>query len=118
MVRTQNDEDEMDMADKMQEAVEILEALSEDPENVAVLGIVVNTKRGIPEELADDAEDPADGETWRVVNPSLEGYEDVGHVVRTLAGFNAGLEDADVPMERPSAPAGLGPMLRMGMEME
>lgn len=102
---------EMDMAAQMQEAVEILEALSEDPENVAVLGIVVNTKNGIPEELADDPEDPADGETWRIVNPDLEGYEDVNDVVRTLAAFNAGLEDAEVAMERPSGPAGLGAML-------
>jgi hypothetical protein len=107
----QEQEDEMDMAEQMQEAVEMLEALSEDPENVAALGIVVNTKNGIPEELADDVEDPTGGMTWRIVNPDLEGYENVRSVVRTFAAFNAGLEEAEVPMERSSGPGGLGAML-------
>jgi hypothetical protein len=61
----------------------------------------------------DRAEDEAlpDGTTWRVVNVSLEGYDDVDDVVATLAAFNDGIQDAEVQMERPSEPDGLGAML-------
>ena len=111
--------DEQDMAVELDEAIEMLEALrDDDPQNVGVVSVVVNTKNGMPQAAVDakgedapEGEDLPDGTTWRVVNSSLEGYDDVDDVVATLAAFNSGLEDAEVAMERPSGPAGLGAML-------
>jgi len=110
---------EQDMAQELDEAIEMLEALRDnDPENVGVVSVVVNTKNGMPQAAVDakgadapEGEDLPDGTTWRVVNSSLEGYDDVDDVVATLAAFNSGLTDAEVAMERPSGPAGLGAML-------
>lgn len=115
----QEDGGEMDMAEELDEAIEMLEALrDDDPENVGTIAVVVNTKNGMPQAAVDakgedapEGEDLPDGTTWRVVNSSLEGYDDVDDVVATLAAFNSGLGNAEVQMERPSGPAGLGAML-------
>ena len=105
---------EQDMAEELDEAIEMLEALREDdPENVGALALVVNTKNGMPREAAEakgeeipEGEDLPDGTTWRVLNASLDGYEDVNDVMATIAGFNSGLDDAEVPVEQPSGPLG------------
>lgn len=113
----EQEDEEQDMAAELDEAIEMLEALrDDDPENVGAVALVVNTKNGMPreaveakgEELPVDAtdEDLPDGTTWRVVNDGLEGYGDVNDVIATLAGFNDGLEQAEVVMEQPKGPLG------------
>ena len=115
----QEQEDEQDMAGELDEAIEMLEALrDDDPENIGAIALVVNTKNGMPASLYEDDERVEDGErpdgtTWRVVNSDLTGYDETSDVVATLAGFNSGLEDAEVLMEQPRGPMGLGAMLGM-----
>lgn len=96
------------MAGEMEEIQERLASI--DPANIGAISVVVCTKN--PMESVDcEAENGGspDGFSWRVINASLEGYDDVNDVVAALAAFNSGLEDAQVEMERgrPSGPAGL-----------
>lgn len=96
---------EMDLEAEMDELQEMLAAL--EAENVAVLGCVAVTK----ETFEDPDGDETAGFQWRVVNDSLNGYEDVNDVVSTLAEFNQALDRIGVQMERPQGPGGLGELL-------
>ena len=101
----EQEQDEMNMAEQMAELQEILGRV--DPENVAVAGATLVTKETYENA---DGEDTT-GFQWRVVNPDLDGYEDVNDVVRTLAEFNDSLDTIEVAMEKPKGPAGLAGML-------
>ena len=100
----EQEQDEQDMAGELGELQEMLERL--DPENVGVIGCVVVTKETYENPEGEDTT----GFQFRVVNASLDGYEDVNDVAATLAEFNDSLDTIEVQTEKPKGPAGLGAM--------
>jgi len=107
--QAQQQEDEVDLEAELAELQDKLANL--DPENVGAVACVVCTKQPMEDAADEDAPEAPDGFSWRVMDDSLEGYDDVNDVLATLSSFNDGLERCEVQFERPSGPMDLGAML-------